>query len=175
MKILLRSAYFHVDMAMLVVFWVSAYFIAVRPTLLICNSLLLAVSLAVACAYAPLVWDAWRGQTDPETRHIIKGIFYAWTFDFLWRAWTLLWLTSGQDPAMINNDVVAFLIAGKAYGGILHLTSPGALGTNKPSVRGIAIASVVGASVFIAVTLYATEPNTGWIKDAILPWLPGKV
>jgi hypothetical protein len=174
MKYLLSSKHFYIEAGLFAAFWISTRYLDTKTTLLLTNSLLLSTSVAVAVAYIPVAWRAIRGFGAPEAQHIKLGISYHWTFGALWRMWSLLWITSGQQSWMVNNDVVAFFQAGIALGGMYHLTSPGALGTSSPSAKMIWVSLVVGVTMFVTSILAVSNPDTRWIAEAIRPFVPGQ-
>lgn len=170
---LLKSSHFILALGLFVVFWIATRFIDVHIALQITNALMMAAAAAAAVAYAPVVW---RSLSHPETKnsiqHLALGIFYAWFFGALWRFWSILWLTSGQDPAMLNNYVVAFLQAGIFLGACYHLTAPGAIRDDLPRAKWIVLGLVVGVGVLAATALVLYKPNTRWLVEIILPYVP---
>ena len=104
------------------------------------------------------------------------GIFYSWTFGALWRIWTLLWLTSGQEPWMVNNDLIAFFQAGIFLAAVYHLISPGAIGGHRgeamPSLKWIVVGVVAGVAVGLASFLSLASPDTSAFVHWIKPYVP---
>jgi hypothetical protein len=173
MKKLVRSKHFYLDLFLLLLFCTGCYFLATRTTLLLSNSLLLSVSVAVGIAYIPIAWAALRGDVPPQTQHLALGISYHWTGGAAWRILALIWILGSQRPEFVNNNVVAALQAWIALGGFYHLTSPGALATNKPSTKGIAIGLVCGAAFFIAAMLSTFKFDLTPFVDWAIPHMPG--
>jgi hypothetical protein len=172
MRLLVRSRHFYIGIGLFTAFWVMASVVPNSVVLLITNSLVLAGSTAVAVAYVPVVWRAVRESRDASIQHIALGIGYAWTCSAMWRVWSLLWLTSGQDPVLVNNDLVAFFQAGVFLGACYHLTSPGAIGRDMPQLRWIALGVVVGTGVLLATLLALYNPDTSRFMHVIKPYIP---
>ena len=173
-----RSAWIHLGIAAVLatIFWTTAYFLPNWLVLLVTNSLVLIASAAVGFAYIPVAWATiWLEESTSDQR-IAIGIAYSWFFGALWRILSLLWITSGQDPVLVNNDVIAFFQAGIFLGAVYHLISPGAIGGPKgerlPSLKWIALGCVVGIAVALAVMLAVLSPDTRGLVEQIKPYIP---
>lgn len=177
MRRAVRSFHVWICISLLAIFCLTASVLDNRIILLLTNSLLLAISTAVGIAYTPVAWFAVRHDERPQIQHIAIGISLGWTFSALWRLWSLFWLMTGAGPEyayLIQNDLVGAFQAAIALGAFYHLTSPGALGHNRPRARWIAIGLVIGAAVGIAMILAYYTPNEGAkaLADAIKPYVP---
>lgn len=172
MKLLVKSNHFRLAITLFVTFWVTASFIPNDIILLITNSLVLAISAAVFIAYLPQVWRALRDDSLDRIRHIVLGICYAWGFSWLWRLWSLIWLTGGKPDWAIQNDLIAFFQAGVFLGGVYHLTSPNALYESVPSLRWIITGLVIGGGVLLACGLTFLHPDTAGFLEWIKPYVP---
>jgi hypothetical protein len=119
-----------------------------------------------------------RGKQPARVQHIALGIGFAWAGAALWRIWSLIWLTSGQEDWMIHSDVVAFFQAMISLGALYHLTSPGAvadlgLARLKPQwARGVAVGGVILAALVTAIAIDVLEPDTRWLTETIKPYVP---
>jgi hypothetical protein len=172
MRRLVRSRHFYIAAVLCSIFWVVATHTDNHIVLLMSNSLLLAGSAAVSVAYIPVFWKAVRLNKATSIQHLALGIAYAWTFSCIWRLWSLLWFTSGQEAWMVNNDIVAFLQAGIFLGACYHLTSPGAIAKDMPSLRFIVLGGVVGTAIFLTAVLALYSPDTSAIVQWMKPWVP---
>jgi hypothetical protein len=177
MKKAVRSHHFWICLGLFVAFCVTCVILPTRVTLLLTNSLLLAVSVAVAVAYTPIAWRDIRDSTNPIRQHISLGISLGWTGSALWRVWSIFWLMTGAGPEysfLIQSDIVAGFQAMIALGATYHLTSPGALGQNSPSLKWIVLGCVIGAAFGIAALLAYYTPNdfARHTADFIEPYVP---
>jgi hypothetical protein len=177
MKRAVRSGHFWTCIVLFMVFCLTATLIENRIVLLLTNSLLLAVSTAVGIAYIPVAWAAIRDSDNPQIQHIALGISLGWSFSAAWRLWSLFWLMTGAGPEfsfLIQNDLVGLFQAGISLGAFYHLTSPGALGHNRPRGRWIALGCVVGAALGVAAVLAYYSPNdtARRMAETIKPYIP---
>lgn len=174
----IKPAILHIGIAftLATIFWISVFYIPNQLVLLITNNLLLAGSTAVGITYIPVAWHAITSDESTRVQRIALGIAYSWFFGALWRIWSLLWITGGQDPVMVNNDLIAFFQAGMFLGAVYHLISPGAIGGDRgesmPSLKWIALGVVCGVAVTIATLLATLNPDTRAIVEAIKPYIP---
>jgi hypothetical protein len=172
MLAVLKSKHFAIGLALFCGFWIGASFIENRLVLLATNALVLFGSTAVGVAFMPVAWRAINESAKSNVQHIALGITYAWFFGAMWRIWTLLWLTSGQQSWMVNNDIVAFFQTGIFFGACYHLTSPGAIGDDMPRLKWIVLGLVLGVSVLTVSLLTYFNPDTTGFVEAIKPYVP---
>lgn len=177
MRKAIRSHHFWLCISLFAAFWATVLFVPGKVVLLLTNSLLMAASTAVGIAYAPVAWAAIRDSDNPKIQHIALGISLGWSFSALWRLWSIFWLMTGAGPTyefLIQNDIVGFFQSGITLGALYHLTSPGALGPNRPRARWIAIGGVVGAALGITAVLAYHTPNdyARGAANAIKPYIP---
>jgi hypothetical protein len=172
------SVHFWIGVGLFCCYWTAASILDVRTVLLLTNSLYLSAATAAAVAYLPTAIRAIRARQPARVQHIALGIGFAWAGAALWRIWSLLWYTSGQELWMIQNDLVAFFQAMIALGALYHLTSPGAvadlgLSKLKPQwARAVAVGGVVLAALVTAITIDYLEPDTRGFTNAIKDWVP---
>jgi hypothetical protein len=172
MRRIIRSKHTYIALGLGVLFWVMARLVPNQLIILLTNCLVLAGSTAVGITYVPVAVRAIRSQAKPSVQHIALGIMYAWFFGALWRVWSLLWLTSGQQAWMVNNDVIAFFQAGVFLGACYHLTSPGAITGNMPQLKWIVLGVVCGIAVGLTALLVLTHPDTTAFVEALKPYVP---
>lgn len=176
MSRILRSNHLWVGLILFATFWLTVHLLPVDTVLLISNSLLLAGSTAVAIAYAPVVWQAISQDQAPRFQRIALGIFYAWFFGMLWRVHALIWLKAGSPAWFANNDMIAFYQAGIFLAAMYHLISPGAVGgvrgERMPSLKWVAVGSVVGSAMLLALILSAYTVDTTDLVNALRPYMP---
>ena len=172
MKRLVRSSHFAVPIMLGALFWLTAMVMPNRIVLLLTNSLVLVGSIAVCVFYTPSAIKLVRTRPEDPVIHLVLGICYAWGFSAIWRLWSLLWLTSGQEEWMVNNDLIGFLQAGVFLGACYHLTSPGAIRPDIPALRWLIPAVVIGGAVGLCACLAAynldSRPLVQWLK----PYIP---
>lgn len=166
-----RSSHFWVVLGSLAAFCAGAWFLDNRNTLILSNATLFVTSFVTSLAYAPIAWRAIRYGEGSTFQHLVVGIVLVSTGNWLWRVLSLLWLTSGQDPALVNNDVVAGLQAMISLGYLEHVTSPGALGVSVRK-RGLAVAGIAVVALVFAGWMIFVPPDTRPLAQAIIPWLP---
>lgn len=172
MKVLVRSHHLHLGIGLFIIFWITASLLPVRYVLLITNSLYLAGATAVGICYIPAVVRAIRRNEKASVQHIALGICYAWAFGALWRLWSLLWLTSGQQEWMVNNDLIAMFQAGIFLGACYHLTAPGAIAPEMPSLKWIALGITTGIGTLVAFWLIFMHPDTTWFVNGFKDYVP---
>lgn len=172
MKVLFRSWHVIGDLILLILFWTCAYFTPNKTVLLLTNSMVLAGSIGVSITYIPAAIQSIRTGKDMSVQHITLGIAYAWSFSAAWRAWSLLWLLSNQPSWMINNDLVAFFQAGIFRGSCYHLTAPGAIAPNIPSLRWMVLGIIVGTAVGLAAVLSIFHPDLTQFVQVLRPYVP---
>jgi hypothetical protein len=175
MRLLAHSRHAWVALGLGAAFWTAASIAPTQSVLLFTNSFVLVVASFVAVAYFPVFWSALRkSRTSPDSARILYlalGIVYSWAFSALWRIWSILWLKGGQNPADINNDLVAFLQAGIGLGGLYHLASPNAFG-GRPWGRVLGFVGVAVATIVLALVLTYGELDTAALMTAIRPYVP---
>jgi hypothetical protein len=154
-------------------FWIIAAFMPTSYVLLITTCFVLEISTAVAIIYTVVAVKTIRKAATLPTQHIAVGICYAWLFNSLLRIWSLLWLISGGQDWLLANNLVAFLHAGVALGGIYHLTSPGAFGRDMPAWRWITLAAVAGLVMVGIVIAIGMTPGALELMQHARPWLAG--
>lgn len=172
MRLVLRSSYTHVAVACFFAFCLCSSFIPNYIVITITNCLLFTSSVAVALGYTPIAIKAIREGDSSAT--IALGICYAWGFDAIWRMISLFWLTAGQNPILVNNDVVALMQAGMALGAMHHLTTVRrtAEGRRLVWVRWGDIWVVVGSALALAAVLLLVHPDNRWVVPLIAPYIP---
>jgi hypothetical protein len=166
-----RSQHFWISGGLLIAFCLGVATLEVKTALTLSNSLLLVASLVVGLAYLPVAYRAVRDGASPTIQHLAIGIVYAWFFNAIWRVLSIIWLTSGQPPELVNNYVISFCQAAIALGALYHVTSPGALGVSYRR-RGLAVGAIVAAAFAFAVWMIVDAPDTRPIASALIPWLP---
>lgn len=178
MRVLIRSCHLWIGVLLFTTFWITASFIPNDIVLLLTNTLYLTTSFFVAVAYIPPAIQSIRKQQASSIQHLCLGIVFSWAAASAYRAWTILGRMGGQDPLLVNNDVTAFLQSAIVYGGIYHLTSPGAaynLGLRRFGPKGsrwVAVGSIVVISVLLAWVFYYLSPDLGDFAKMIAPYLP---
>jgi hypothetical protein len=175
MRLLASSRHAWFALGLGAAFWTAASIAPNPVVLLFTNSFVLVVAVFVAVAYFPVFWGALRkSRTSPDSARILYlalGIVYSWAFSALWRVWSILWLKGGQNPADINNDLVAFLQAGIGLGGLYHLASPSAFG-GRPRGRVLGFVGVAVATIALALVLTYGGLDTTAFMSALRPWVP---
>jgi hypothetical protein len=177
MRRIARSNHFWIGASLAATFWMTASYLPNKILLLITNALMLAGSTAVSIAYVPVAVQKIRYADATEFQCIALGIAYVSTCNALWRMLSIFWLTSGQDPILVNNDIVAFLQSGIFLGYAYHLASPGAIGgmgveERLPRLKWIVIGFAVGVAVFLAALLALYNPDTHWLAELVGPYIP---
>jgi hypothetical protein len=153
MRLLAHSRHAWVALGLGAAFWTAASIAPTQSVLLFTNSFVLVVASFVAVAYFPVFWSALRkSRTSPDSARI-------------------LYLALGQNPADINNDLVAFLQAGIGLGGLYHLASPNAFG-GRPWGRVLGFVGVAVATIVLALVLTYGELDTTALMTAIRPFVP---
>jgi hypothetical protein len=171
MRRIIRSQHVWISGALFIGFCVGASMLENRTALMLSNSLLLIVSLVVACCYAPIAYRAIRDGENATIQHLAYGVALVWSFGTIWRFLTFLWLTSGQPLILVNNDLVSLCQSGMALGGLYHVTSPGALGVSYRR-RGFVVAAIIATAFGFAGWMVLAPPDTRPLADAIIPYLP---
>lgn len=171
MRRVASSIHLWISLGLLAVFCAGATSLDNRTALMLSNALLLVVSAVVGFAYVPVAFRAIRDGEPASIQHLSIGIVFAWCGGAAWRLLSILWLTSGQPPELVNNDIVSGMQALIALGALYHLTAPGAIGYGYRS-RSVAVGVViVGAFAFAGWMIFA-PPDTRAIAQAIIPYLP---
>jgi hypothetical protein len=171
MRRAVRSQHFWIVLGLFVAFCVGASWLDNQSTLILANSLMLVTSVVVSCSYGPIAWQAIRHRESPTFQHLTVGIWLVATANAIWRLLSLLWLTSGQPPELVNNDLIAGFIAMASLGYLYHTTSPGVFGLSYRR-RSLAVAAIVLSAFSFAAWMVVAPPDTRPIAEAIIPWLP---
>jgi hypothetical protein len=155
-------------------YWTVAYFAPNKYLIPTLNALVLTISAAVMVAYTPSVWWVVRTQNAEvaKLRFLLIGIWLSWSAQLFWRAWSLLWLLSGREEWMIQNDVVGFFLFSVFCGGSFHLLSPNSLWSGVPGLRWIALGLITGAGVGLASVIAITSPDFHWLTAIMKPYVP---
>lgn len=173
MRRILRNKLFYLGWVLpFIGFWIAAYFVENRILLEVGNALVMAISVSVGVAYTPALIKVLRNPAYEEMQYLIAGIWLSWWAHAGWRAWSLLWLLSGQPAWLVNSDVVAFFLFSVFCGGAFHLISPNALWKEIPGLRWIALGLVVGFGVIVGMVLIGRRPDLTWLAESIRPYVP---
>lgn len=175
--LLVRSRHLWIAVALATTFWVSSRFAPTQSTLLATNSLMFAGSLAVSVAYFPYFWSAVRGLGPKDAESVTIGIWYSWTFGAIWRLHSIVWLRAGSPAYFVQNDLIAFYQSGIFLAAMYHVVSPGAIGGRYgekiPSLKWIAVGTVVGVASFATLQLESSRADVRWLTDYVRPYIPG--
>lgn len=171
MRLLLRSRHPWLITALFAGFWVAASIVPVEAVLLLTNSFVLFAAAGAAIRYLPIAWRVLRIRGSAAAQHVALGIVLASGFSAVWRIWSIMWLQGGKDGAFVNNDLVAFFQFAIAIGLCYHISVPNRDG-RMPYWRVAFISGIVVASLALAGALIWTDPDTTWVVQAIIPWLP---
>lgn len=175
MKLLIRSRVFWVGwLVPFVAYWTAAYFVPNKLLIETLNVMVLTIATAVLIAYTPSLWWALRKENEQVSRlqFLLIGIWLTWWATTFWRMWSLLWLLSGREEWMIQNDVVGFFLFSVFCGGCFHLLSPNSLWIGVPGLRWIVLGLLVGIGVGFASWVAASGPDLHWLTAIIKPYVP---
>jgi len=149
-KIIVLSPISHHAAALIVAFWIAAYFVPSYILIQIMNYIVIAVAVAVIISFMPSVLVALkRGYPIDRVAQLTIGITLAWVASTMIR----LWSAGGRILElewMRNSPVIAFCLFLSACAGILHLTAPGAIDGHIPSKNWVIVGVAVGAGCLIA-------------------------
>lgn len=120
---LISNRIFEVILAVTVLYWAIAPFMARYLVFEIVNSLLLSISLGIVVAFTPGAWRSMRMPWDLLTasHFITVGIWLFWLVEAMQRLWSLIFRALGFQAAMAYHLWLGYLLVMSIVAGIFHI------------------------------------------------------
>lgn len=116
----------------------------------ILNPAALSISLGVVAAYTPSSVKFLVSDEPPSAADWLGyGIVITWLAGIVSFFWSIYYRFHGQNPALLNTDIVSYIKWMYICGGLCHLRAPGSLREHVPKGQYIRVGGIIALAVFI--------------------------
>jgi hypothetical protein len=124
-------------------------FVPQQPLMQFINICSLSVAVAVVITYAPAWAPALRKNALDGPDALSLGIGCTWTAEIGQRIWSIFWHGLERPEWMTQSYIIPLLLTLTVFGGIQHITAPGAVGGLVPKRNWIMLGVTFGIFTLI--------------------------
>lgn len=109
--------------------------------------------IAVGVTYLPGAILGVLERRPTNADYLIIGIVCAGLSTALMRGWSAFYRILGRPEWMFENPIFGYLILLGIFGGVIHLTAPGAIGGRVPARNWIKVGIAIGIGAAMAISI----------------------